>query len=93
MKSKSDYYRVYRDYLIGGHLIGVLGSRSYILDPQTLEPISNGYSNFWMEKGTLMGSHGATDERVMYDTDAEQFDEPDDPNYITIIDVENKNVK
>jgi oxalate decarboxylase/phosphoglucose isomerase-like protein (cupin superfamily) len=61
------WHKTYQDPLIGGLYVGVLGASKYILDEPGGEPITSGYHSFWMHKGTLMGSLGAKDERVVYD--------------------------
>lgn len=58
------WHASFKDPIIGGLWIGQLGAMSHILNEKHGKPLTRGFHSFWMHKGTLMGSLGATDIKV-----------------------------
>lgn len=56
----------YVDPLLGGLHVGQMGACKYILDPESKESITEGYHEFYMHEGSLMGISGASRSLVYY---------------------------
>lgn len=61
---KPTWHDKYRDPIIGGLLVGVMGSMKYILEEGTERKLTKGHHSFHMHEGTLYGNRGTLSEVV-----------------------------
>jgi len=62
---KYHFHKIRVDQNIGGLTVGTLGALNFILCPDTRRPQTDGYHDFFISEDTLMGSLGATEEKVL----------------------------